>query len=143
MIDRKARNELAELLRGLASGLISNDEFEDSIPDSEDDAIYEVFYKGGWLLYSDLKEYKLKGRDALENVVRKEVVRWVLFLKSDFEYSWPKVSFMQRIMHAWTLGVFGTSYSKAWTSAGDIEMWPFLNQEQFNKAKEQSGYLGK
>lgn len=68
MIDRSARNKLAELLRSFASGLISNYEFEDSIPISEDKAIYKVFFSGGWMLYCDMKEYKLKGKDVLEKI---------------------------------------------------------------------------
>ena len=39
MIDRNARNQLADLLRNLASGLITNDEFENLIPKSKDKAI--------------------------------------------------------------------------------------------------------
>ena len=143
MIDRSARNKLAELLRGLASGLISNDEFEDSIPESEDKAINEVFFNGGWMLYSDMKEYKLKGKDALERVVKEEVARWVLFLKSNYEYSWPNVPILQRLLHTLTFGLFGTSYAKVWAASGDIDVWPFLKAEHFARAKEEHGYLGK
>ncbi len=84
--------------------MISNDEFENSIPESEDKAIKEVFLNGGCLLYSDMKDYKLKGKDALDKVVKKEVARWVLFLKSNYEYSWPSVSFLKKALaytHFW------------------------------------------
>jgi len=143
MIDRSARNKLAELLRSLATGLISNEEFEDSIPESKDKAISEVFFNGGWLLYSDIKEYNLKGKDALEAVVKKEVARWVLFLKSNCEYSWPHVPFTQRVLHALTFGLLGASYAKVWASTGDVNVWPFLKIEHFAKAKEEHAYLGK
>jgi len=47
MIDRSSRNQLAELIRALCAGLISNDQFEDRLPrSSEDPAIYEVFFNG-------------------------------------------------------------------------------------------------
>lgn len=143
MIDRSARNKLAELLRSLASGMISNDQFEESIPDSEDKAIYEVFFNGGWCLYSDMKEYKLKGKDALEQVVKKEVARWVLFLKSNNEYAWPNVPVLQRTLHVFSFGLLGTSYAKVWAASGDVDVWPFLKAEHFSKAKEEHGYLGK
>ncbi len=143
MIDRSARNKLAELLRSLAAGIITNDEFEDSIPESSDSAISEVFFKGGWLLYSDMKEYKLKEKDALELIVKKEVAKWVLFLKSNYEYNWPSVSFTQRVLHVISLGFLGTTYAKAWSSAGDVDAWPFLKAEHITKAKEEHGYLGK
>ena len=143
MIDRSARNRLAELLRSLASGMISNDEFEESIPVSEDKAINEVFFNGGWCLYSDMKEYKLKEKDALEQVVKMEVARWVLFLKSNNEYAWPKVSVLQRALHTVSFGLLGTSYAKVWASSGDIDVWPFLKAEHLAKAIEEHGYLGK
>ena len=143
MIDRTARNKLAELLRSLAAGLITNDEFEDSIPESNDKAIKEVFFNGGWSLYSDMKEYKLNGQDALEAVVKKEVARWVLFLKSNYEYNWPNVPLLQRALHMLTFGLLGTSYEKVWRSAGDVDVWPFLKTAHFTKAKEKHGYLGK
>ena len=143
MIDRKARNRLSELLRSLASGQISNDEFEDSIPDSKDNAINEVFFNGGWLLYSDMKEYKLINKNSLEPVVKKEVAKWVLFLKSNYEYCWPRVPYTQRVLYTLTFGLFGSSYEKVWAASGNVDVWPFLKTEDFNKAKEQHGYLGK
>lgn len=143
MIDRRARNKLAELLRSLASGQITNDEFEDSIPESEDKAIIEVFSNGGWCLYSDMKEYKLKGKDALEKVVKKEIARWVLFLKSNYEYAWPNVPPIKRMLHTISFGWLGTSYAKAWSLSGDVDVWPFLKVEHFSNAKEEYGYLGK
>lgn len=143
MIDRNARNTLAELLRSLASGSISNDEFEKAIPKTEDKAINEIFFKGGWFLYSDLKEYKLKGKDALATLVKKDVARWVLFLKSNNEYRWPDVPFRQRVLHAITFGMLGLSYKKSWSASGDVDIWPFLKAEDLAKAKEEQGYLGK
>ena len=123
--------------------MISNDTFEKSIPPSEDKAINEVFCNGGWRLYSDMKEYKLKGNDALEQLVKKEVARWVLFLKSNEEYSWPNVSALQRVLHTVSFGLLGTSYAKVWASSGDVEVWPFLKVAHFTKARAEHGYLGK
>jgi len=93
MIDRNARNKLAELIRSLVTGRITNDELEDALPASTDDAVWEVFHNGAWCLYSDLKEYKLRGKDALLPEDKSVVARWVLFLKSDYEYKWPSVCF--------------------------------------------------
>lgn len=142
MIDRRARNKLAELLRSFATGLITNYEFEDSIPLSEDKAIDKVFFNGGWLLYCDLKEYKLKGKDVLEKIEKKEIARWVLFLKSNIEYSWPHVPFHKRALYFISFSLFGTSYKKAWSEIGNVDVWPFLNANQFAKAKDEHGYLG-
>jgi hypothetical protein len=67
----------------------------------------------------------------------------VLFLKSDNEYIWPHVSLPKRILHFFTFGLFGTSYAKVWNALGDVDVWPFLKEEHYIKAKEEHGYLGK
>ena len=54
MIDREARTKLAELIRHLVAGIITNDEFDDRRPNSTDLAIRDVFYWGAWHLYSDV-----------------------------------------------------------------------------------------
>ena len=80
MIDREARTELAELIRHLVAGLITNEEFGDRVPSStEDPAVFEVFFGGAWHLYSDLREYYLKGKHRLPRDLRREVARWILF----------------------------------------------------------------
>ena len=140
MIDRENRNRTAELIRSLSSGLISNDEFEDKIPDSDDPAISEIFSHGAWCLYSDMKEYKLKGKDALCKADRSIIARWVLFLKSDIDYRWPSASFKESVYKAVTLGVFGQSTLDKWDEFGDAQYWPFSSKEQFESADK--GYLG-
>ena len=142
MIDRSARNSLCELIRGLASGLITNDEFEDNIPVSNDIAIVEVWSQGAWLLYDDLREYKLTGKDALTKEDKSMVARWILFLKSNNEYVWPNVEFKKRFLHAISFGKFGQSTLEAWKEVGDINYWPFISENQLNSAKKEVGYLG-
>ncbi|WP_213999725.1 hypothetical protein [Arsukibacterium sp.] len=142
MIDREARNRLAELIRALASGRITNDEFEDALPLSEDNAVKEVFHHGAWCLYSDMKEYRLKGKDALSTEERSLVARWILFLKSDYEYEWPSASFREHVLKLVSLGIFGQSTLDKWQASGDVSYWPFLGSEQFQEAKHAKGYLG-
>ncbi len=52
MIDIENRNRIAELIGSLSSGLISNDEFEGALPESDDSAISEIFFHGAWYLCS-------------------------------------------------------------------------------------------
>ena len=141
MIDRDGRNKLAELVRGLASGLITNDQFEDSIPSSNDKAISEVYCKGAWFLYDDLRGYKLKGKYALSAEDKSVVARWVLFLKTDLEYEWPSPLFRERFLHFASLGLFGKSTKELWNETGIIELWPFLSEAQLIEAKKGKGYL--
>lgn len=142
MIDRESRNKLAELIRSLAAGVISNDEFEDALPQSKDDAVLEIFHHGAWCLYSDMKEYKLKGKEVLSDQERSVVARWILFLKSDIEYQWPSASFRDRLLNSISLGVFGQSTLEKWQEHGELACWPFTDSVQYNKAKLGNGYLG-
>ena len=69
MIDRNARDRLALALRQLASGLITNDDFDDdafaACSCRNDDAALAELATYGWLHYSDCSTYNLKGRHAL------------------------------------------------------------------------------
>src|SRR6266516_3898150 len=60
MIDRNARNRLAEGIRHLAAGTITNDGFEErALSSSTDPAVHAVFFGGPWFLYHDLMRYRL------------------------------------------------------------------------------------
>ena len=48
MIDRGARDKAAELLRRFASGQLSNDEFEDGVPITEDSAVRAI-WQTAWI----------------------------------------------------------------------------------------------
>ena len=84
MIDCVARRILAEAVRALASGQITNDTFEDRLPvGSHDPAVHEVFQNGAWYLYGDVDEHRLAGPDKLTRAAKSEVARWILFLETD------------------------------------------------------------
>jgi hypothetical protein len=78
MIDAQARTRFAGLIRQLVAGLITNDQFEDRLPQSKDPAVHEVFFSGIWGLYSDLHEYRLVGKDAVPRAARREIARCIL-----------------------------------------------------------------
>jgi hypothetical protein len=46
MIDTHARTRFAGLIRQLAAGLVTNDQFEDHLPQSNDPAVHEVYFAG-------------------------------------------------------------------------------------------------
>ncbi len=89
MVNRQVRSQLALGLRRLASGRITNDEYEDLCCDADartnDPALSELFTYG-WLHYDDLRRHKLRGRDALSREQRAAMARVVLFLTTDQEY---------------------------------------------------------
>ncbi len=151
MIDREARNRLAELTRHLVAGIITNDDFGDEAPYSrEDPAIQEVFFYGPYCLYSDyFCSYRLTGRHALSQPVRREAARWVLFLKSNLEYEWPREphwSFCLWVLaNILTLNLAGFVLAplryKRFAQSGDIEVWPFLRRSDFEEALSRPCYL--
>jgi hypothetical protein len=91
MTDRATRDQLSRNLGLLIVGRISNDQFEDSMPGTNEDAAIIAFADMAWLLYGDMKEHRLVGRHSIGPSERREVLCWILFLDSDFEYRWPRM----------------------------------------------------
>ncbi len=60
MIDREARTKLAELIRHLVAGMITNDEFDDRRPNSTELAIREVFIGAHGISIAIFGEHLLK-----------------------------------------------------------------------------------
>lgn len=115
MIDIERRKKLALHLRHLATGQISNDDFENSIMDDvtygwlpeqyyrakeskTDDALIRPTVEYTWCLYSDLENHKLKGKFKLTEFQEKEIARLILFLHSQQEYTWEYVDLTNPIM---------------------------------------------
>lgn len=91
MVDRKARDKLAEELRHLVSGQLTNDEFDAASPDDCPDAAVTAVWKWGWGHYSSglFFPYRLRGAYRLPRETRRTAARAVVFLHSDLEYEWP------------------------------------------------------
>ncbi len=138
MVERDARDRLALLLRRLATGRITNDEFEDALPwGSEDAAIWAVFREGAWCLYDDLDEHRLVGKHRLSRENRREVAKWILFLKSDKEYEWPRHRAWKSLLY-WpanviTLGLMARMCRRRWRTDPDRQAWPFRTAEDLQR----------
>ena len=92
MVVRAERNLLAEQLRRLVEGQITNDDFLRSRPDKlEDTGVAEIWTYVDSLL-SDLYCYRLKGKNALPQDVAERVQRCIIFLRSDTDYAWPSIT---------------------------------------------------
>lgn len=147
MIDRIARDHLAEALRALASGLISNNEFENSrLPYSKNDmAIRAIFFRGAWMLYSDLHEYRLAGSNKTDHATKSEVARWVLFLKTDLPYEWTVCSTPETLgmlmANILTLGMANRLFIPRFEAQGDISVWPFIRKSAYEAVLHNPPYL--
>jgi hypothetical protein len=146
MIDRPSRTLAGELLRHLVAGQITNDEFEERFPRSSDLAIGEMF-GSGWQLYSDNRTYRLVGRDRLEPSTRTVIARCVLFLQTELPYEWPSsfglVPFLYFVSYLLTLGYTHRWRVRHFESHGDISVWPFIRQSDYEAALKDATILGR
>ena len=92
VVDRKARDSAAELLRQFASGCITNFELENQWPNSKDPAL-QAFESTIWCFYDDFKEHALQGPFALASEMKRVVARWIVFLHSNEPYQWPSIAY--------------------------------------------------
>lgn len=145
MIDRDSRRTICELLRHLAAGQISNDQFEDRLPGRSDDAaIFEIRHQA-WFFYSDLREYRFVGNDRLSDEHRREIARWILFLQSDLEYEWPRLAWylypVLLVGNLFTLGWLGQAFTRRFKRSGDFDVWPFIRRSDYERALSEPKYL--
>lgn len=136
MIDRKSRNKVAEVLRHLISGKITNFDFEGAIPSSDDPAISAI-EDSAWCFYDDFREHKLKDEWALPEKTRKTVVRWILFLHTSEEYQWPEFRFagVRPLRHGWFSRLLGKpEKERTFMQSGTHSVWPFFNGESYDSA---------
>src|SRR5687768_10265216 len=108
MVDREARNQLAELLRHFAAGRLTWRDFvlrQEPISISTRDPVVHSISTKVWYHYScgceDIEDAEdaldlascercREPRPALDRAERREVARWIVFLYSDREYEWQE-----------------------------------------------------
>jgi len=145
MIDREARGRMALLMRQLGSGLITNFQFEISLPPMRDPAIAEIFHYGVRQLYSPSTEERLCGDLALTKDGRRNYARAILFLKGELPYEWPSWTGARAtlisIASVCTLGYAGAAAHVLWKRSGDYSVWPFRRKEDFERALKSPLYF--
>ncbi len=144
MIDLKARNEFAELLHQFVAGQVENFEFENSIPNSKDPAIYEIWWRAAWPLYDDFQSHKLKKEWRIPKEHRKELAKAILFLKTNNEYLWPRKTGLSSIfsisMNLLTFGRYN-KYQLRKQNNLETQAWPFATLAELSEANNQPPYL--
>lgn len=145
VIDTNARQKLAEALRALVSGVITNDEFEERIPLGSEDPAINAIFSAGWSLYSDLWSYRLRDHHRLPRATKSEVARWILFLKTETPYEWPVLKgisdFFLILSSLLTLGLTMMIYRKSYRQQGDYDVWPFIRSSDYQAALCTPAYL--
>lgn len=152
MVDLEARKLLAQLLRNLASGRITEKQFDLSV---------ESLPAGG----QDFALAEIASRSlSLQQMPRREVARWILFLQSGQEYEWPLneqdtntypmlANVVLMIIMGAALGSFKAGFwatimlslpligYRAWQDyskqmAGATSVWPFYRLEDAERAAQ-------
>jgi hypothetical protein len=139
MVDRDCRDRLAIAIRRLAAGLITNDEFEAATISSvrSRDIAARSLRWAAWGLYDDRREHRLDGRFRLGKAQRREIARWILFLKSNLEYEWPDVTRWLWLLVLPNLVTFGLIWHliRRWHDRrGEAHAWPFLRAHDLRRA---------
>lgn len=141
MVDRDARNKLAEALRHLVSGRITNDDFEEAVALRTDDTAFHAIKEEVWQLYSDLREHRLVGSDAVSKYDRRIVAQFILFLHSDLEYEWPQPPsdgflkpFARALRRLLSFAPNPRRVDDEWKAAGDFDVWPFIRRKDYEEA---------
>lgn len=138
MIDRESRNRLAEALRHCVSGQITNDDLDEVEIDRRDRGAHAVSSMA-WGLYDDSCQHRATGPYYLDKKARREIARWIAFLYSDEEYTWPEYNLLRIVnwpLNLLTFGWWEKMKERKWQQfldAGDAEVWPFCNKEQVER----------
>lgn len=137
MVDSAARKKTAETARRFVAGQISNFEFENRTPATEDPAVWAI-EDTFWCLYDDFYEHKLTDGWKIPEDVKRMMARWVMFLYSDEEYQWPKISYPG--LRPKKYGIIGRLFQQhkqqdAFLNAGDYSVWPFICKESYDRAR--------
>ena len=145
MIDRAGRDALAVQLRRLASGRLTNTQFDDVRLDRADDEALVAIGDAGWSLYDDFFVYRLRGRRALKPETLEAVARCVLFLDSNLPYEWPprRPSIKSILLTLFTFGVWLKRDRQRWQATGPYHVWPFYRESDYQRALENPRRLAK
>jgi hypothetical protein len=141
MVDREARRNIAECLRGLASGLITNDEFEGRVPRGSRDPAIRAIFDAAWQLYSDFYTHKI----TLTKATKSEIARCILFLQTDLPYEWKEPKGVKELLlivsSLLTFGLLMRIYRRSYSQQGDFSVWPFIRHADYQLALQNPVYL--
>lgn len=146
MIDRQARDKLAEELRRFIGCFTDNFQFDDAAweIDTKDRGVHEV-YAAMWLTYDDLSRHKMNGVHALTEVQMFVVKRMIVFLKSDYEYKWPSwpryYKIVRPLLWLFSFGALTKQLDRRFNGNGNYDVWPFFSSEDYEVALRSPGYL--
>ena len=156
MVDRRRRDQFAEILRHFAAGLLTNVEYEKRVDDIFEgmsrkqlkDLALSAVWENVWFLYDDMSTHRLRDSHALPPEAKTEIARWIMFLYTDEEYQWPNVSFISLsscLLSIVTLGlwdlIFRPYRERKFARHGNRDVWPFLTTQEFEESRRKPHLL--
>jgi hypothetical protein len=133
MVDIKSRIAAAELVREFAAGQLTNDEFDEQYPHSEDRAIQTI---GNvlWLSWDDRFTHRLEGRYQPTDQQKAVFERCMAFLRTELEYTGPSpgASVLDAVKGVWKRLVGEEQRALIEGSLKD-PWWPFSSEEQYRQ----------
>ncbi|MEH6544579.1 MAG: hypothetical protein V7721_11635 [Porticoccaceae bacterium] len=146
MIDRNARNAVAEAARHYVTGLSTNFTFDEALFNLKfKDQAIEPICQNLWLIYDDLREHKHEGLWRLSEEQREIVIRIIMFLKSNIEYRWPTVptwySSMRPLIWLFTFSLGAKVLDQKFEFIDNENVWPFRDSNEVQEAKDDPKYL--
>ena len=137
-VDKRAREELVFLLELFINGRITNFDFEERLPSTQDKGVNAVI-DSVWCLYDDFKEHTMRNEHELSSNEKNAINRWILFLKTDLVYDWPIISYpgVRPLKVTFIDKLLGKKKKEdKFMENGSYKLWPFKNSEDYNKAKD-------
>lgn len=144
MVDRKARDQLMDVIGRLVAGRIDNFDFDEVVESvqTDDMGVVEI-RKAMWYVYDDLCRHKLTKKWALSDAQKNIVERFILFLRSNIEYQWPPQPLQNPLARLFvglpSFGYVPRHLDKKWQASGNWEVWPFKTLGEFNEATRRIG----
>lgn len=132
-IDHTKRQVGADLLRQLIAGEITNDQFHRSFPRGGSDVALSAIFLAAWVTYSDLREYRLAGKDAPKEKTLAALERCRLFLTTDLPFEWPKpkVGVVPSILNLLSFGLISRRSEEQLRQIGEVDYWPFIRKSDY------------
>lgn len=106
---------------------------------TSDDRVISAIDDSLWPFYDDFRTHKLLGPWKIPDNIKSEITRWILFLYSNEEYLWPKFAYpgVRPLRHGLISKLFkGPQREQKFMQAGAYKVWPFVNKDSFEYAKQ-------
>ena len=133
MINIEGRKKLAQALRSLISGSITNLQFDDLDFGSKNDPAIDHIWLTAWGTYDDFHEHPLRLTEGQVS----DFKRCIIFLHTDLEFEWadirPWVFRFFSGLSNFIMRIFGIRPEDP-TAHLDMAVWPFGRKEDYERA---------